>query len=126
MVGPSQWLLTDFECADRIGERLFTRYRDQLYVPPEVVVDEKGDGSDDSDDGSDNGSADVYGKPYGIAGDIYCLGVVLREWEEGSRYYEDGDKLSLAGRDLLQSMLCPSPEDRPSAESALANPWFQE
>lgn len=96
--GGNKWLLVDFEAADRVGSVMPADLIDVAHLPPEV---QPGDA----------------GKPYTAAGDMYCLGKVMKAWAQPA-WLDD------AGRALQAALLDADPARRPSAADALANPWF--
>lgn len=96
--GGSQWLLIDFEAADREGSCMPTDVVADAYLPPEV-------------------EAGNPGAPYTAAGDVYCLGKVLQAWAQDAW-------LGPTGRALLAAMLNKDPTKRPTASAALADPWL--
>lgn len=96
--GGNQWLLVDFEAADRAGSVMPAGLIDDAHLPPEV-------------------QAGNPRKRYTAAGDMYCLGKVMQVWSKPA-WLDD------AGRALLAALLDADPARRPSAAGALASPWF--
>lgn len=45
--------------------------------------------------------------------------------EEEENFLENFKNVSEEAKNLIRQMLCPNPEERISAEEALADPWFQ-
>lgn len=98
--GSSEWLLIDFEAADKNGSCLPTDVIAREYLPPEV-------------------QAGNPARPYTAAGDMYCLGKVMDTWKAVNADWVGLDLLA-----LLRAMLESDPAKRPTASDALAHPWF--
>jgi hypothetical protein len=87
------WLLSDFELAARDGAELPPDSIDPEYLPPEVGARGR----------------------YGAAGDMFCVGRLVRFWAAGR-----GGDIPIAARDLAARLVDADPDKRPSAAALIA------
>jgi hypothetical protein len=93
-----RWLLADFELADFAGSPVPDRAIASAYLPPEVLADKR--------------------IGYSKAGDVYCVGKLLEEWEQ-----KTGADLPPAACAFRLSLMNNDPDLRPTASQVLAESW---
>jgi serine/threonine protein kinase len=87
------WLLSDFELAARDGEHLPSNSVNPEYLPPEVNAC----------------------RPYSTAGDMFCVGRLIRFWAAGR-----GGDIPKGAEDLAARLVDTDPDKRPSAAVLMA------
>uniref|UniRef100_A0A7S0MP89 non-specific serine/threonine protein kinase n=1 Tax=Cryptomonas curvata TaxID=233186 RepID=A0A7S0MP89_9CRYP len=99
----STWRLADFELAGRVGAVVPPAKIATIYLPPELQAD---------------GNAG-----YEPSGDVYCVGVLVRELK-GTSGLEYSDEMAT----WVSRVTCVDPSNRPSANSLLteASGWLHE
>ena len=89
------WLLSDFELAARDGAELPLNAVDPEYLPPEVNA--------------------CRSYRYSAAGDMFCVGRLIRLWAAGK-----GGNLPSEAKELATRLMDTDPDKRPSAAALLA------
>jgi serine/threonine protein kinase len=96
-----QWLLADFELADRAGSLVPEGAIASAHLPPEVSADGQ--------------------VGYTMAGDVYCVGKLVKDWEQ--RTGGMGGVLPPAACGFRSSLMGSDPGLRPTASQLLAQSW---
>ena len=96
-----QWLLADFELADRVGLPVPDGAIASAHLPPEVLVYRR--------------------VGYTTAGDVYCVGKLVQDWEKRTR--GGGAALPPAACTFGSSLMGSDPALRPTASQLLAHSW---
>ena len=112
-----EWFVIDFELADRIGSFVPESVIADEHLPPELISTDTNSSSSSSNSNNNNAG-------YQAAGDIYCIGKLVKRWYEKS--IQHSQSIPGDAQMWLADTMNFNPVERPTADALLTavNSWL--